>query len=175
MQEKTSLINISNIGILNTFRVFQLSDGSYVRIDIVDTAGQERFRSIGRNYYAKADGCLLVYDITNRASFEELESYFLVKMKEYCKKDLKVILLGNKTDLEEQRQVTQDEGAEFAKQNEFDFMETSCLLDRNVADSFETLIELTYFDNIKNNKGNKENNIQLNNSKEENNGSGCGC
>ena len=94
-------------------------------------------------------------------------------IQNYCKKDIKIILLGNKTDLEEQRQVTQDDGAEFAKENGFDFMETSCLENRNVADGFETLIELTYFDAKKNMKENDEKKITLNNSKNES--SGCFC
>ena len=175
MKEKTSLIKIANIGILNNFQAYQLSDGSLVAINIVDTAGQERYRSLNKSYYNRADGCLLVYDITSKDSFKELENYFLNDINDLCKKNIKIILLGNKTDLEEQRQIPIEEGENFASSNEFMFMETSCLLNRNVADSFETLIELTYFDNIKNNKGNKENNIQLNNSKEENNGSGCGC
>ncbi len=175
INEKAHLINISTIGTPHAFCSYQLSDGALVNVDIVDTAGQEKFRSIGKQFYKKADGCLLVYDITRRATFEEIQNFFLKEIKDNCKLEIKIILLGNKTDLEEQRQVSIDEGANFASNNEFMFMETSCLLNRNVADSFETLIELTYFDNIKNNKGNKENNIQLNNSKEENNGSGCGC
>ena len=52
----------------------------------MDTAGQERFRSINTSYYRKADCCLLVYDITNRKSFEEIENYFNEKIKEKCKK-----------------------------------------------------------------------------------------
>ena len=173
MKKKTSLLSLSNIGILNTFQTYQLSDGSLVKVDIVDTAGQERYRSLSRSYYNRADGCLLVYDITSKETFEELESYFLKRIKEFCKKDMKIILLGNKTDLEEQRQVTQDEGADFAKENGFDFMETSCLENRNVADGFETLIELAYFDSKKTNPENENNTINLKDTKNENSGRRC--
>ena len=76
MKEKTSLIKIANIGILNNFQAYQLSDGSLVAINIVDTAGQERYRSLNKSYYNRADGCLLVYDITSKDSFKELEKFF---------------------------------------------------------------------------------------------------
>ena len=56
----------------------------------MDTAGQERFKAINTSYYRKADCCLLVYDITNRKSFEEIENYFNEKIKEKCKKIFKL-------------------------------------------------------------------------------------
>ena len=88
MKEKTSLIKIANIGILNNFQAYQLSDGSLVAINVVDTAGQERYRSLNKSYYNRADGCLLVYDITSKDSFKELE-YFLNDINDLCKKKYK--------------------------------------------------------------------------------------
>ena len=113
-----------------------------VNVNIVDTAGQEKFRALSDKYYEKADGCLLVYDITDRDSFNEIKNYYSKKIKEKCKADIKIILLGNKTDLEEERKVSQDEGANLAAENCYMFMETSCLKNKYVADSFETLIEI---------------------------------
>ena len=110
INEKAHLINISTIGTPHAFCSYQLSDGALVNVDIVDTAGQEKFRSIGKQFYKKADGCLLVYDITRRATFEEIQNFFLKEIKDNCKFEIKIILLGNKTDLEEQRQVSIDEG-----------------------------------------------------------------
>ena len=136
------------VGLPHSFSAFQLSDGSMVNVKIVDTCGQEQYRSLSRQYYHNADGCLLVYDVTNEKSFEDLENYFLKEIKDNCKPDIQIILLGNKTDLEHQRQVNPDEGVEFAKKNNFIFLETSCLKNTNVADGFETLIELTYREKI---------------------------
>ena len=144
MREKVHLINMATIGTLFTFSTYQLSDGSLVNARIVDTGGQERFRALGHQYYRKANGCLLVYDITNRSSFDEIRDYFCEQIEEKCKKDIKIILLGNKTDLEEKRKVSSEEGTNLAVEKGYTFMETSCLENRNVADSFETLIELTY-------------------------------
>ena len=85
---------------------------------------------------------MLVYDITNRKSFEEVKDYYKKEIIDKCKEEVKVILLGNKTVLEKDRKITLEEGANFAAENGYMFMETSCLDNRYVADSFETLIEL---------------------------------
>lgn len=71
-----------------------------------DTAGQEQFRSLSENYYKKADCCLLVYDISNRKSYEECTGYYYECINEKCKENIQVILLGNKTDLENKREIT---------------------------------------------------------------------
>ena len=133
------------------FSSFRLSDGSLVNVHIMDTSGQERYKSLNENYYKKADACLLVYDITEMKSFEECK-YYSEQMKQRCKKGIKTILLGNKTDLEDKRKVPSSDGAEFSQKNNYIFMETSCLKNTNVADAFQTLIELTNRENIINTK-----------------------
>ena len=112
----------------------------------MDTAGQEKLRALSKQYYKKADGVLLVYDITNQNSFDEIKDYYCKRNKESCKEDVKVMLLGNKTDLESERVITTDFGANFAAENDFIFAEASCLKNENVAGGFETLIELVHRD-----------------------------
>ena len=112
----------------------------------MDTSGQERYKSLNEHYYKKADACLLVYDISDKKTFEECK-YYSQQIKERCKRDIKVILLGNKTDLKDNREVSSELGAKFATENEYTFMETSCLNNKNVADAFTTLIEDTNMDN----------------------------
>ena len=136
-----------------------MKDGSIVKVHLLDTSGQEIYKSINESYYRKADCCLLVYDITNRKSFDECKDYYNKNLIEKCKKDVKVILLGNKTDLEDQRVISPEEGAGLALENDYIFMETSCLKNSNVASAFETLIELTNIEEKR--KQNK--NIQINN------------
>ena len=70
---------------------------------IYDTAGQERFNAINESYYQKADAILLVYDISDRKSFEQIKNYYCPKIEELCKKNIPIILLGNKTDKENER------------------------------------------------------------------------
>ena len=176
---------ISTIGLPNYFVNYRLSDGSLVNVQIMDTAGQERFKSINTSYYRKADCCLLVYDITNRHSFEDIENYFNEKIKEKCKENIQVILLGNKTDLEKERVVSSEEGANFSLKNGYIFMETSCLKNTNVSDAFETLIEMTNREVIKNKNQvssinstpNNANNITITktNIKKDKNKSSSGC
>ena len=128
-------------------------------VQIMDTSGQERFRAINENYYRKADCCLLVYDITDIKSFEACK-YYSEQIKERCKKNIKTVLLGNKTDLELQRKVPPEKGADFSLKNDFIFMETSCLKNENVADAFEVLIEMTHRD-MEKNKNRLDNNTSI--------------
>ena len=145
------MVKSFTIGIPNYFTSYKLTDGTLVNVNTLDTAGQEKYKALNENYYKKADCCLLVYDITNRKSFEECKTYYNEGIMEKCKKNIKVILLGNKADLEDQRKVSSEEAAGFALENDYIFMETSCLKGTNVSDAFETLIELTNIEAKKNN------------------------
>ena len=126
-----------------------MSDGSVVNCLIYDTAGQERFNSINETYYKKADAVLLVYDITNKESFDLIRNYYCKKIKEFCKKKIPIILLGNKTDMEEKRVISMEDGIALSIEYKFKFCQTSCLKNENVADAFEALIELWNFENQK--------------------------
>ena len=85
----------------------------------------------------------MVYDISDRKSFIECQEYYYPNIIDKCKENIKVIVLGNKSDLEMERKVKSEEGSTFASQNGYLFMETSCINNENVADAFSTLIELT--------------------------------
>ena len=128
-----------------------MADGSLASVQIIDTSGQERFRALNERYFKKADCCLLVYDITDEKTFYECQ-FFSKEIKNKCKKDIKVVLLGNKTDLENERKISPEKGAHFALENGYIFMETSCLKNSNVATAFQTLIEITHRENQKNNE-----------------------
>lgn len=121
---------------------FILSDGSVINTQIMDTGGQEKYNSINESYYKNADAILLVYDITNKESFDTIKNYYCEKINELCKKNIPIILLGNKTDIKEKREVEEAEGIALSISNNYKFKETSCLKNENVADAFETLIEL---------------------------------
>ena len=120
----------------------------------MDTAGQERFNAISENYYKQANCCLLVYDITSRESFDKIKDYYAPKIKENCKNILKVVLLGNKADLENKRKVEDIEGRDLALENGYIFMESSCVDNYNVSDAFTALVEMT------NNEKRKLNNVE---------------
>jgi len=104
---------------------------------------------------------VLVYDITDSESFEECKNYYKKQISNVCKKDIEVILVGNKADLKKNRKVSSEEGAKFAKANNYYFKETSCENNFNVADTFETIIIMTNNDMIKTGKQNLKEKIKL--------------
>ena len=149
------------MGVDNFVRAFQLSDGTLINCFIYDTCGQERYHSINESYYKKAGAILLVYDISNKKSFEILSTYYVNKIKENCKKGIPILLLGNKADLEEERQVSKEEGIKLACKHNFEFKETSCLQNKNVAGAFEALAESWNFQMHTKNKNKTDSKIQL--------------
>ena len=134
---------LATIGLRTEFQGFRLSDGSVVNVQILDTAGQERFNAITESYYRDADCCLLVYDITSEESFEKIENYYIDELKKNNDQIKKVILLGNKTDLKDKRQIDHEKGSGLATKHGYIFMETSCKDNYNVSDAFTALIEMT--------------------------------
>ena len=106
-----------------------------IKIQIWDTAGQEAFQAITRTYYKGAVGALLVYDITRRDTFTHVTKW-LEEVKSNSSKSICVILIGNKKDLEDKRQVTYEEGESFAKENGLMFLETSAKTAYNVVEAF---------------------------------------
>jgi len=111
-----------------------------IKLQIWDTAGQESFRSITRSYYRGSIGALLVYDVTRRETFDGL-SRWLEETKNYANDKTLIILIGNKTDLAEQREVSTEEGEKFAKERGILFMETSAKTAYNVESAFHKTAE----------------------------------
>jgi Ras-related protein Rab-1A len=98
-----------------------LADGSLVTCFLYDTNGQEQYDALSDIYYRDADGCLLVYDITNKESFDSIKNTYIPKIKEKCKQNMQIVLIGNKLDLDYDRKVTYDEGSKLALDNNFHF------------------------------------------------------
>ncbi|KAI8645350.1 P-loop containing nucleoside triphosphate hydrolase protein [Parasitella parasitica] len=136
----------STIGLDLTVKNMDIK-GKRVRAQIWDTAGQERYRSITKRYYRGAVGALLVYDITKRESFESLGRWLNELKINEAHPDSMVMLVGNKSDLEPQREVSQEEALNYSKINGIMFMETSALESTNVQKAFESLIH-TIFDKL---------------------------
>ena len=149
-----------------------------IKIQIWDTAGQEAFQAITRTYYKGAVGALLVYDITRRDTFTHVTKW-LEEVKSNSSKSICVILIGNKKDLEDKRQVTYEEGESFAKENGLMFLETSAKTAYNVVEAFNLSaqailnnIEKTGIDPTDNKSKVKLNN-QTNNQPQETAKTGC--
>ena len=118
-------------------------DGHNIKAQIWDTAGQERYKAITSAYYKGAKGAFVVYDITNNTSFESIEKW-INDLKGAADKDLTIIVVGNKCDLEEKRQVAKEKGEEKANKLEVAFMETSAFSGENLDKAFEMMINEVY-------------------------------
>lgn len=136
----------------DSYRKQVVIDDKVTILDILDTAGQEEYSAMREQYMRTGEGFLLVYSVTSRTSFEELITYYQqiqrVKDVEY----IPVVVVGNKSDLETERQVSFEEGASLAKQLNAPFLETSAKQAINVEDAFYTLVRLVRDDGGKYNK-----------------------
>ncbi|CAH1789099.1 unnamed protein product [Owenia fusiformis] len=128
---------ISTIGIDFKIRTIEL-EGKKIKLQIWDTAGQERFRTITTAYYRGAMGIMLVYDITNDKSFENIKNW-IRNIEEHASSDVEKMILGNKCDMNDRRQVSKDKGEQLAISFGVKFMETSAKASINVEEAFLTL------------------------------------
>lgn len=110
-------------------------DGEQVKLQIWDTAGQERFRSIAKAYFRNAVGVILVFDITERKTFDDVNMW-LNDVHSLCDPTAVVILIGNKADLSANRVVTLAEAEQFANHHQLTYLETSALDGTNVRNAF---------------------------------------
>ena len=120
---------------------------------IQDVCGEDIYKSLVSNYYKNISIAILMYAINDRESFDNIKSW-LDDVKHQSRNDVMIILVGNKTDLEKDRKITNKEGADLAKKNNYYFKETSCETNTNVADVFETIILMTHKDMVKSGKFN---------------------
>ncbi|CAF2426540.1 unnamed protein product [Rotaria sp. Silwood2] len=125
------------------FKVKQLDiEGNRVKLAIWDTAGQERFRTLTPGYYRGAQGAILVYDVCNRASFRQLDRLWLSELDTFSTKtNIIKMLVGNKIDQEDSREITRDEGARFARKHSMLFIEASARTREGVQIAFEELVQ----------------------------------
>ncbi len=163
-----SLNYIQTLGMDFKIKMVKLWNSEEIRVKLTDTAGQERFGSLSSNYLKKANGIILIYDITSRESFEALNNW-ADEIKEKSKSDeaRPIILIGNKLDLEEYRCISKEEGENFAKNNcgGINFYETSCKTGENVENAINDLVSQVY-NKYSGNYLNEGNKIKINGNNE---------
>ena len=114
------------------------NDNYNIRLDLWDTAGQEKFRTMTQNYYKGSDGIILVYDISNESSFFRLNSW-MEDIIENAKNKIEIVVIGNKCDLK--RQVEKEQLKSFADEYKVPYFEASAKTGEGVEESFNKLIE----------------------------------
>ena len=128
-------------------KIIQIKEGGYIKAQIWDTAGQERYKSITYHHYRKSAGGLIVYDITKRSSFDNIQLW-LNDLKQLADKECIIALIGNKLDIvqnnEKKREVTKEEAQSFAYLNHLLFYETSAYNDDKINDIFEEILQNIY-------------------------------
>ncbi|XP_059854232.1 ras-related protein Rab-37 isoform X3 [Delphinus delphis] len=149
---KTILVGDSGVG--KTSLLVQFDQGKFIPgsfsatlgigFTIWDTAGQERFRSVTHAYYRDAQALLLLYDITNKSSFDNIRAW-LTEIHEYAQRDVVIMLLGNKADVSSERMIRSEDGEMLAREYGVPFMETSAKTGMNVELAFLAIAkELKY-------------------------------
>jgi Ras-related protein Rab-1A len=113
-------------------------EGKTIKLQIWDTAGQERFRTITSSYYRGAHGIIVVYDVTDADSFNNVKQW-LHEIDRYAAENVNKLLVGNKSDLQGKRVVTTEQGKEFADSLGIEFLETSAKTSQNVEQAFLTM------------------------------------
>merc|ERR1711907_545291 len=128
---------ITTIGIDFKIRTIEL-DGKKIKLQIWDTAGQERFRTITQAYYRGAMGILLVYDVTDDKSYNNIRTW-MRNIEQHANEQVVKILLGNKCDMPDKKMVTYEQGADLAKEFSIQFYETSAKTNVNVEEAFTAI------------------------------------
>ena len=119
----------------------KLKNGKDVRLRIFDTAGQERYRAVSASFIKKADGVILIYDISDLDSFEAVDNW-IKSIREIGKEKLPIVLVGNKCDLsDDERKISLKEGQDKANEFQIPFYETSCKDGINIKEALEKLID----------------------------------
>ena len=140
--------SISTIGVEFYTKKILIGDKN-IMIQLWDTAGQERFRCITSNYYKGCDGILLVYDITDQYSFENITGW-LNEISFNTNYSIPILLIGNKSDLESNRIINTDQANELANKFNIKFIEMSARTNTNITPGINNFIEQIYYCNEKN-------------------------
>ncbi len=132
--------HMMTIGLDYRLKRMKLKNGKEVKLQIWDTAGQDRFRSITKNFYKGTHGIILIYDVTNEKTFENAKSW-VEQIHEEISDKVVIYLVGNKIDMEEERKVSTEEGKKLAEELGIPFFETSAKTGENIDNIFDNIVE----------------------------------
>lgn len=164
-------IHLATYGIDYKSKTLTLPNKKSYKVNIYDTAGQERYQSISLNTIKNADGIILMYDITNKSSFDSISNW-MKGIKEIKGDNFPIVLIGNKCDLESTRVISKEKGEELANLYKISFFETSNKNKVNIEQSFSEIVNIII--KYKENKNENKCNIKLNKNTNKNK-SNCSC
>ena len=152
-------VYLTTVGMDFQDKIIEIEDKK-VRLQIWDTAGQERFRNVTKSYFQSSQGLLVVYDITDKDSFENI-NFWMENVKKNAPENVKLILVGNKCDLANERKVTIEDGENKARNYNIKFFESSAKDGTNVNELFFYLANEIYQDNKLKGNNNSNNGVIL--------------
>ena len=129
---------ITTIGLDYKLKTVKLDTGKTIKVQLWDTAGQDKYRTIAKNYYKGSHGILLLYDITKQSSFDNIREW-VRDIKEEVNEKAILFLIGNKIDMEDQRKIPKEKGVELAEEFKIPFFEASAKSGENVDEVFKAL------------------------------------
>lgn len=127
--------HISTIGLDYRLKMITTENNKIIKMQIWDTAGQDRFRSITKNYYKGAHGIVLMFDVTNPSSFINIKNW-LIQIKENTSEKVKIVIVGNKIDDESQRKITNEEAKKLCEEYKLELFETSAKNNVGIVETF---------------------------------------
>ncbi|KAL0205271.1 hypothetical protein P9112_000578 [Eukaryota sp. TZLM1-RC] len=158
--------SVATIGVNYLTRNVTINDSS-ISLKLYDSSGQDRYRSLTMSSFRQVQSVVFVFDVTSRASFESLQTWITDAMN-YCPEDFIGVIVGNKTDLQQHRQVETIQAEKFAEQFNMAYIETSAKKNQRISEVFETIasqyLENGVFDNT------PESNVELSSTRTR-----CGC
>ena len=160
-------VYLTTVGMDFQDKIIEIEDKK-VRLQVWDTAGQERFRNVTKSYFQSSQGLLVVYDITDNESFQKI-NFWMENIKNNAPENVKLILVGNKCDLANERKVTIEDGENKARYYNIKFFESSAKDGTNVNELFFYLANEIYQDEKTKGKDNKKT-MQLDSIKKEKKG-----
>ena len=133
-------LHMATIGLDYRLKTMILENQQIVKVQLWDTAGQDKFRAITRNYYKGASGIILIFDVTNINSYENIKKW-IIEIKEEISDKVSIVLIGNKIDNVNERKITKDQGDKLAGEIGVKFFETSAKEGININEVFDDIVE----------------------------------
>ena len=133
-------LHMATIGLDYRLKTLILEEQKIVKIQLWDTAGQDKFRAITRNYYKGASGIILIFDVTNIKSYENIKKW-INEIKEEISEKVSIVLIGNKIDNVQERKISKEQGEKLANEIDVKFFETSAKTGEGINESVFFLVK----------------------------------
>ena len=138
IKDKFSNSNLSSVGFESNSKEIEITDKKII-VQLWDSAGQDKYKSITKNLFTRVQGIIILYDITNKKSFLSIQNW--INLIKEVNNEMPYVIAGNKCDLKNEREVEEEEAIKFSRDNNIEFMETSAKLDINIVECINKFVQ----------------------------------